>query len=54
MRFIAPFASQTIVGQTIVGWAIRKVTSIRGIARENNNSLIGKKPPNPVGTKEEN
>ena len=42
------------MGQTIVGWAIRKTTLIKKIALEKNNSLISEKPLNPVGTKEEN
>ena len=46
--------SQAIAGQTIVGWDIGGATSIREIALEKNNSSIGEKPFNPVGTKEEN
>ena len=54
MRFVAPFSSQAIAGQTIVNWAIGRATSIREIVLEKNNSSIGEKPPNPEGTKEEN
>ena len=46
--------NQAIAGQTIVGWAIGGTTSIRKIALEKNNSSISEKPPNPMGTKEEN
>ena len=54
MRFVAPFAGQAIVGQIIVGWAIKRATSIREIALEKSNNLIGEKPPNLMGTKEKN
>ena len=54
MRFVALFAGQAIAGQIIVSWAIGRATSIREIVLEKNNNLIGKKPPNPVGIKEEN
>ena len=54
MRFVAPFAGQAITSQIIVDWAIKKATSIKEIAREKNNSLIGEKPPNLVRNKEGN
>ena len=54
MHFIAPFSDQAIAGQTFGGWAIEGAMLIKEIALEKNNSLIGEKPPNSVGTKEEN
>ena len=54
MYFIASFAGQIIVGQTIVGWATGGAMSIKEIVLEKNNSLIGEKSPNPIRTKEEN
>ena len=49
MHFVAClFASRAIAGQTIVGWAIGRATSIKKIALEENNSSIGEKPLNPV------
>ena len=54
MRFIVPFASLFIAGQTIIGWAIRGAKLIGEIVLKINNNLIGKKLPNPIRTMEKN
>ena len=59
MRFVALFAGHLRfcfrgLVALIVGLAIKKAMPIKEIALEKNNNSIGKKPPNLVGTKEEN
>ena len=53
MRFVAPFVGQAIASQTIVGRAIRGEEA-RSLWRRKSDRLIGEKPLNLVGTKEEN
>ena len=53
MYFVALFASQAIASQTIIGRAIGGEEA-RFLWRKKSDKLIGEKPPNPVGTKEEN
>ena len=53
MRFVAPFSGQAIADHTIVGEAIGGEEA-RLFWRNKSNRVIGEKPPNPVGTKEEN